>query len=99
MAATRHGESSARTGKLFPDLDGCATSDAAIGALVAWMGDVEANPPVANPRIPAGFTYLAQFVDHDLTFDPSPLGRPGDPVNLRTPRLDLDSVYGAGPDA
>jgi hypothetical protein len=99
MGATRHGESDARTGKLFPGLDPCAPSDAAIAALVAWMGDVEANPPVANPHIPAGFTYLSQFVDHDLTFDPAPLRRPGDPVNLRTPRLDLDSVYGAGPDA
>ena len=99
MAATRHGESDARPGKLFPDLAGCATSDAAIAALVAWMGDVDANPPVPNPRIPAGFTYLSQFVDHDLTFDPAPLRRSGDPVNLRTPRLDLDSVYGAGPAA
>jgi hypothetical protein len=25
----------------------------------------------ANPTIPAGFTYLGQFVDHDITFDPS----------------------------
>src|SRR5918999_685178 len=22
-----------------------------------------------NPEIPAGFTYLGQFVDHDITFD------------------------------
>ena len=24
-----------------------------------------------NPRIPAGFTYLGQFIDHDITFDPT----------------------------
>jgi hypothetical protein len=23
-----------------------------------------------NPQIPAGYTYLGQFIDHDLTFDP-----------------------------
>ena len=53
--------------------------------------------------IPAGFTYLGQFIDHDITFDPTPFGaaprRPAALVNLRTPRLDLDSLYGGGPDA
>src|SRR5262245_58923502 len=52
--------------------------------------------------IPAGFTYLGQFIDHDITFDPvSSLQRIQDPEGLtdfRTPRLDLDSVYGRGPD-
>jgi hypothetical protein len=54
-----------------------------------------------NPAIPAGFTYLGQFVDHDITFDPtSSLQRFDDPeglVNFRTPRFDLDSLYGRGP--
>src|SRR5215213_1844368 len=56
---------------------------------------------VDNPAIPAGFTYLGQFVDHDITFDPnSSLQRMNDPeglVNFRTPRFDLDSLYGRGP--
>ena len=55
-----------------------------------------------NPVIPAGFTYLGQFIDHDITFDPaSSLQRQNDPDALhdfRTPRFDLDSVYGRGPD-
>jgi hypothetical protein len=55
-----------------------------------------------NPDIPAGFTYLGQFVDHDITFDPaSSLQRFNDPEalrNFRTPRFDLDSLYGRGPD-
>lgn len=54
-----------------------------------------------NPDIPAGYTYLGQFIDHDLTFDPvSSLQRQNDPDGLedfRTPRFDLDSVYGRGP--
>ena len=52
--------------------------------------------------IPAGFTYLGQFVDHDLTFDKTPvtLGdrvTPAQLVQNRSPSLDLDSLYGAGP--
>ena len=53
-------------------------------------------------RIPAGYTYLGQFVDHDLTMDPSGLKlagevSPAEMVQNRSPRLDLDSLYGAGP--
>src|SRR5205814_752169 len=54
-----------------------------------------------NAGIPAGYTYLGQFIDHDITFDPaSSLMQQNDPdalVDFRTPRLDLDSVYGRGP--
>jgi Animal haem peroxidase len=52
-------------------------------------------------RLPAGYTYFGQFVDHDVTFDPaSSLTRQDDPdalVDYRTPRFDLDSLYGRGP--
>jgi hypothetical protein len=55
-----------------------------------------------NPGISVGFTYLGQFIDHDLTFDPaSSLQKQDDPdalVDFRTPRFDLDCVYGRGPD-
>jgi hypothetical protein len=54
-----------------------------------------------NDSIPAGFTYLGQFVDHDITLDTTTLTEVAqDPAaieNFRTPRLDLDSVYGLGP--
>lgn len=51
----------------------------------------------------AGMTFLGQFVDHDVTLDAtSALGTRIDPAtipNVRTPSLDLDCVYGAGPEA
>jgi hypothetical protein len=60
------------------------------------------GPDAEESGIPAAYTYLGQFIDHDLTFDPaSSLQKQNDPdalVDFRTPRFDLDSVYGRGPD-
>ena len=54
-----------------------------------------------NPAIDAGYTYFGQFIDHDLTFDPaSSLQKLDDPnglIDYRTPRFDLDNLYGRGP--
>lgn len=57
-----------------------------------------------DSSIPAGFTYLGQFIDHDITLDTlssiKDLQSVDDVENLRnfrTPSLDLDSVYGRGP--
>jgi hypothetical protein len=83
---------------LVPGLEPCAAGEREIDALVAAM---EKRKGIDQGTIPAGFTYLAQFIDHDITFDPRPLSarrrRPRRTVNFRTPRLDLDSLYGGGP--
>ena len=61
---------------------------------------LSANNP-NNPTHTAGTTFFGQFLDHDMTFDASSrLAHPTNPQdarNFRTPALDLDSVYGAGP--
>jgi hypothetical protein len=90
-----------RFGQMFPDLQACALSDDAIDVLVELMKDkADSAQSNNNPNIPAGYTYLGQFIDHDITFDPtSRLDQCNDPnalVNFRTPRYDLDSVYGSG---
>jgi Animal haem peroxidase len=95
-----------RFGRMFRSLPPFAPSEALIERLAAEM--VEPADPAGeedsasdNPTIPAGFTYVGQFLDHDLTFDPvSSLQHQNDPnalTDFRTPRLDLDSVYGSGP--
>lgn len=60
------------------------------------------NDDEENFLIPAGYTYFGQFIDHDITFDPmSSLMKQNDIdglVDFRTPALDLDNLYGRGPD-
>jgi hypothetical protein len=59
------------------------------------------GPRPDNPDVAVAYTYLGQFINHDVTFDAaSSLDRQTDPdrlVNFRTPRLDLDALYGRGP--
>lgn len=66
-----------------------------------WAAAPTLQPGGDNPDIPAAYTYLGQFIDHDLTFDPnSSLQQQNDPDALhsfRSPRYDLDSLYGSGP--
>lgn len=56
-----------------------------------------------NPVLSAGMTFLGQFIDHDMTLDPtSSLERQVDPEsiqNFRNPLFELDNLYGAGPSA
>lgn len=73
---------------------------ALLGQLGDLMGDAgrEVGP---DSTLPAGFTYLGQFVDHDITLDvSSTLDAATDATtinNMRSPALDLDSLYGRGP--
>lgn len=79
--------------------------DATTRALLEQLGELMATAGRENGLtdgpIPAGFTYVGQFIDHDITFDvSSTLDAPTDAEtinNMRTPLLELDSVYGGGP--
>jgi hypothetical protein len=54
-----------------------------------------------NPRIPSGYTYLLQFVAHDLVHSAIPLSVAGelgaDTANSRRTALKLETLFGAGP--
>ena len=77
-----------------------APSDELLEALATAM---TAAAPDGDSHIPSGFTYLGQFVDHDLTRDVTdrpfntPVTTPDQLRQARSPALDLDSVYGGGP--
>jgi Animal haem peroxidase len=75
----------------------------ALGAkMVAPHDGAKDGPDAEESGIPAAYTYLGQFIDHDLTFDPaSSLQQQDDPdglIDFRTPQFDLDNIYGKGPD-
>jgi len=79
-------------------------SDASLDELAGLMivEDNELNDGAdaeENLAVPAGYTYFGQFIDHDLTLDTtSSFASPNAAAsNLRTPALDLDCIYGAGP--
>lgn len=97
---------SGRFGRLFPSLEPLNFPTGPLlelGALGGPMdgGADDADNPDHEQGLPAGFTFLGQFIDHDITFDPtSSLERQTDPeavANFRTPLLELDNVYGSGP--
>lgn len=102
---------SGKFGRLFPTLPALAlpgVNEAGLRAKLNDLGapggpmDPAAGQDKANDKIPAGFVFLGQFIDHDVTLDTtSSLERQNDPegiVNFRTPLLELDNVYGSGPE-
>ncbi len=97
-------------GRMFRTIPSANHSDDDLAALARAMvapPEPEQTPESKiddeeNQGIDAGYTYLGQFIDHDLTFDPSSsLQKQNDPngiIDFRTPRFDLDNIYGRGPD-
>lgn len=106
--ATRPGEGE----RLLESADTLQALDA-LGSAMAANDPGETNPiqdrvVSGDGKIPAGFTYFGQFIDHDITiaFEPlvagkdmifsdfTPLANLDEVRNGRTPLLELDSVYG-----
>ena len=92
-----------RFGLMFKRLPAFAPSDDLLTGLAQTMVEPDTSDSFlnTNPRLFAGFTFIAQFIDHDITLDTTPLAQqqadPDATVNFRTPRYDLDSLYGQGP--
>ncbi len=101
-----------RFGRMFPHLPAAtfgAGDEANFNNLTALAGAMTADfdlpkdgPDDEESGIPALYTYFGQFVDHDISFDPtSSLQQQNDVpalVDFRTPGFDLDNVYGRGAD-
>jgi hypothetical protein len=94
-----------RFSRMFPNLAPFRPAPCALTELGQAMSETaSALDPATldHPTLPAGFTYLGQFVDHDITFDQTD-GLPSGELSIeeirqgRSPSLDLDSLYGRGP--
>ncbi len=99
-----------RFGMMFKKLPAYSAPDALLGQLARAMADPRAmgqDPSNGdagdNPEVTGGYTFLGQFLDHDITRDATPIAdQQADPKALRnfdTPFFDLGSVYGRGPAA
>src|SRR5829696_5416369 len=107
-----------RFGFMFKSQPPLPASDTLLDRLGATMEEQPAANPLSssgqkdlndasnenpNPKLTSGFTFVGQFVDHDITFDTTLLSdQQADPyatTNFRTPRYDLDAIYGQGPNA
>src|SRR2546430_15257518 len=76
-------------GRMFPDLPSPETDEAILltlgksGSVMDAASRVDGNDASTdNPRIPAGFTFLGQFVAHDITADRNLLLHPARPHEM-----------------
>ncbi len=94
-----------RYGRLFPELDSLDSVDEQLHTLGRTGGlcdgsALAADAGVDDSRVAAGWPFFGQFVAHDITADRSPLTHHADPEfvhNFRSPRINLEAVYGGGP--
>lgn len=91
-------------GRLFPEnpITGDLSIEQIVNGFDALIESMRVETVKAGPA-DAGLTFFGQFVDHDITLDAqSAIGTRIDPRsirNIRTPNLDLDCIYGDGPEA
>ena len=89
-----------RYGRMFPDLPAATFDDDRLLALGSEGGICDGGACDTESRIEAGQPFFGQYLAHDLTADRSPLRVHGDINtlrNARTPRANLEALYGAGP--
>jgi hypothetical protein len=92
-----------RFGLMFKRLPAFAPPTDLLDTLAGTMVELTTGDEflATGSRLFAGFTFIGQFIDHDITLDTTPLTKqqadPDATVNFRTARYDLDSVYGRGP--
>lgn len=101
---SHHHHDGERFGRLFADLPPLFTDPRVLERLGAPDGPMAAaSPPAQSETVAVGQIFFGQFVDHDITLDVTSsldgVNDPGSIDNVRTPTLDLDCVFGLGPEA
>jgi hypothetical protein len=89
--------------RLFPDLPPLGGDDRLLLELGGPGGpcdSVAGDGVLDDATVAAGWPFFGQFIAHDITADRSSLQEHADPNtvhNFRTPRANLECLYGAGP--
>jgi hypothetical protein len=93
-----------RYGRMFGDLPGFSADEELLHMIGAAGGACDGSEIEEtggdDSRVAAGWPFLGQFVAHDITADRSPLRSHAEENalrNFRTPRLNLECLYGGGP--
>jgi Animal haem peroxidase len=89
-----------RYGRMFPNLPGATFDDDRLLALGVEGAICDGAACDTESRIEAGQPFFGQYIAHDITADRSPLRAHADVNalrNLRSPRANLESLYGGGP--
>ena len=88
-----------RYGRMF-DLPALMVDETLLHELGAAGGFCDGGDCEDDARVEAGWPFFGQYVAHDLTADRSPLRAHADLGslrNMRSPRANLESLYGGGP--
>jgi hypothetical protein len=92
---------SGRYERLFPDLEPLAGDEASLLRFSVPGGVCDGGTSCEDARdTAAGWPFFGQFIAHDITADRSELAHHADGrhlLNFRTPRANLECLYGAGP--
>jgi hypothetical protein len=89
-----------RYGRMFADLPAASFDDDRLLALGMAGGVCDGAAGDAESRVEAGQPFFGQYVAHDITADRSPLRTQTDIEslrNIRSPRANLEALYGGGP--
>jgi Animal haem peroxidase len=89
-----------RYGRMFPDLPAATFDDNRLLALGIEGSICDGAQSDAVGHVEAGQPFFGQYVAHDLTADRSPLRAHADVNalrNIRSPRANLEALYGGGP--
>ncbi|MCJ2180586.1 peroxidase family protein [Novosphingobium album (ex Hu et al. 2023)] len=92
-----------RFGRILPSAPPLYIDPQALEAIGAKNGPMQhSGAALKTQAVPVAHIFFGQFIDHDITLDVTSsfarLDRAEDTTNVRTPTLDLDCIYGDGPE-
>ena len=98
-----HEERIGRFGRMFQDHPGMMINPASLIEMGKKGGPMDGgNTDDLTHNVPLGMVYFGQFIDHDITLDTTSSFNAANIAteieNFRTPALDLDCIFGEGPE-